>query len=464
MPTDAATLAAARRAYVIAPAGFGKTHLIADAVASAPDKRQLILTHTHAGVNALRRHLAARGLSDRRAHVETISGFALRYAISYPKTCELNTTHPAGVQWRHVQSGAARFLGTRAGRAVIADSYGGLYVDEYQDCTEAQHGLVRALAEVLPTRLLGDPMQGIFAFGDDRLVDLDEFDDDFEQLDDLTVPWRWSQTNPQLGEWLYDARTRLITGRDPDFASGPVSVRSAGNTQQGACTPEQITACKAFAGVDKVVAIRRLPYAAHETARNLRGLFTSMEEMDCQDLLATARALDAARSEATKTLQLLSFAGKCMTKVSTHLSTARKAIEQGRSPIVRGGRATAAVQAVAAAAADATPANLLAALRQMPQLPDVVLYRAELYQEMCSTLHLMQRNEAATFSDAAWMARDRTRRRGRAAAPRVVSRTLLVKGLEFEHAVVLDFAELASAKEKYVALTRPRRTLTVLLR
>src|SRR5579875_3655271 len=105
-------------------------------------------------------------------------------------------------------------------------SSGGMYVDEYQDCTEAQHGLVRALAEVLPTRLLGDPMQGIFAFGDDRLVDLDEFDDDFEQLDDLTVPWRWSQTNPQLGEWLYDARTRLITGRDPDFASGPVSVRS----------------------------------------------------------------------------------------------------------------------------------------------------------------------------------------------------------------------------------------------
>ena len=47
---------------------------------------------------------------------------------------------------------------------------------------------------------------------------------------------------------------------------------------------------------------------------------------------------------------------------------------------------------------------------------------------------------------------------------RVISRTLLVKGLEFDHAIILDFAELNSAKEKYVALTRPRRSLTVLLR
>jgi hypothetical protein len=100
----------------------------------------------------------------------------------------------------------------------------------------------------------------------------------------------------------------------------------------------------------------------------------------------------------------------------------------------------------------------------MPHLPEVVVYRAELYEEMCRTLELVRREPATAFADAAWAVRDRTRRRGRPAAPRVVSRTLLVKGLEFEHALVLDFNELATPKEKYVALTRPRRTLTVLLR
>jgi superfamily I DNA/RNA helicase len=111
--------------------------------------------------------------------------------------------NPAGAQWRQVHSGAARFLETRPGRAVIGDSYGGLYVDEYQDCTEVQHALVRTLADVLPTRLLGDPMQGIFAFASEALVDLGNFDEDFDRLDDLTTPWRWTATNPALGEWLH---------------------------------------------------------------------------------------------------------------------------------------------------------------------------------------------------------------------------------------------------------------------
>ena len=42
--------------YVVAPAGFGKTHLIADAVKLSAG-RQLILTHTHSGVDALKKKL-----------------------------------------------------------------------------------------------------------------------------------------------------------------------------------------------------------------------------------------------------------------------------------------------------------------------------------------------------------------------------------------------------------------------
>jgi hypothetical protein len=179
-------------------------------------------------------------------------------------------------------------------------------------------------------------------------------------------------------------------------------VGSVGHIRHGVCTPGQIAACNAFAGVDEVVAIRRLPPAAHETARNLKGLFTSMEEMDCQDLFTAARALDAAGQASTKALALLEFASKCMTKVGTHLRTAKTAIEQGRIPVTRGGRAAAAIEALTAAASDAIAGNLLAALQQMRRLPDVVLYRAELYEEVCRTLQLVRRNQATTFADAAW--------------------------------------------------------------
>ncbi len=461
--TDPATLASARKAYVIAAAGCGKTHLIAEAVDCAPDHRQLILTHTHAGVDALRRRLAIHGITDRRAHVETISGFALRYAAAYPRTCQVEVAQPAGVEWREVQTGAARFFATRAGRAIISDSYGGLYVDEYQDCTLFQHRLIRELAEVLPTRVLGDPMQAIFDFAGEPLVDLDMFDEEFERLDDLTTPWRWARTHPELGEWLGYARQSLTAAQDPDFRGAPVRLRRTGDVARGACTPEQINACKQYWQQNSVVAIRRLQHAAHRTAANLRGVFTSMEEMDCRDLFIAARELDTKAGPA-RALAVLNFASKCMTKVSTHLGPASKAIAAGKAPTTRGGKTEPAVRALALAADNDTPANLLAALREMSRLPDVVVYRAELNEEMCRTFQQAVHAPGRSYADAAWAVRDRTRRRGRPAQGRVISRTLLVKGLEFDHAIILDFDEFTSAKEKYVALTRPRRSLTVLVR
>ena len=50
---------------------------------------------------------------------------------------------------------------------------------------------------------------------------------------------------------------------------------------------------------------------------------------------------------------------------------------------------------------------------------------------------------------------------GRPVEHRTVSRTLLVKGLEFEHAVVLNGAE-HDVRNLYVAMTRGSKSLTVL--
>lgn len=46
---------AAKKGLLIAPAGHGKTHTIGNCVKMCPDNTvQLILTHTHAGINSLR--------------------------------------------------------------------------------------------------------------------------------------------------------------------------------------------------------------------------------------------------------------------------------------------------------------------------------------------------------------------------------------------------------------------------
>ncbi len=44
---------------------------------------------------------------------------------------------------------------------------------------------------------------------------------------------------------------------------------------------------------------------------------------------------------------------------------------------------------------------------------------------------------------------------------RLIGTTLLVKGLEFDHAIVLE-ADSLSKKELYVALTRAARSLTII--
>ena len=60
--------------------------------------------------------------------------------------------------------------------------------------------MIMALAEVLPTHILGDPMQGIFNFNG-TLVDIDHDLKDIEYQLSLDTPWRWRKegNNNELG-------------------------------------------------------------------------------------------------------------------------------------------------------------------------------------------------------------------------------------------------------------------------
>jgi DNA helicase-2/ATP-dependent DNA helicase PcrA len=80
---------------------------------------------------------------------------------------------PRESEWADVYAAATRVLSTRSGKEILRASYSGVYVDEYQDCVTDQHALVLTLAEVLPTRVLGDPLQGIFGFKGQKIVDWD---------------------------------------------------------------------------------------------------------------------------------------------------------------------------------------------------------------------------------------------------------------------------------------------------
>jgi len=72
------------KSMLIAPAGFGKTHTIAECLKTINIKgKQLILTHTHAGVASIREKIKKEGIPNSSFEVETITSFAQKYVMAF---------------------------------------------------------------------------------------------------------------------------------------------------------------------------------------------------------------------------------------------------------------------------------------------------------------------------------------------------------------------------------------------
>jgi DNA helicase-2/ATP-dependent DNA helicase PcrA len=159
-------LAISSRSSFVAPAGCGKTELIVRSVGQC-DGPQLVLTHTHAGVRSLRARFRKYGISNKQFHVTTIDGFAKRYAVAYPRSAGPISTgllipSTGTVDWDGLRKEATNLFELKFIRNTLLETYSGIFVDEYQDCTASQHRLILNLANVFPCRVLGDPLQGIF--------------------------------------------------------------------------------------------------------------------------------------------------------------------------------------------------------------------------------------------------------------------------------------------------------------
>jgi hypothetical protein len=456
MPPDAASdLAHARRSYLVAAAGCGKTETVAWAAGFHADGRQLVLTHTHAGVKALKDRLRRIGATRGRVHVDTIAGFALRYAASFPSLSRLSTVEPTTPEhWNSVYEAAYRVFDGSVGRRVLEASYAGMFVDEYQDCIRPQHDLVFAMAQTMPCRVVLDPLQAIFGFAGPLVSAPHDLAPTFERLADLTTPWRWRECNPELGDWLLEVRGRLERGEAIELEGAPV-------TRAQASHAGRIAACRRLVGeTGSAVAIGQWPRDCHSIASRLRGLFTSMEPMECPDLLDWAERLEEA-SGPTRALLLIEFAATCMTRVGTVLDPIAGAFRAGRSPRSRGApEVQRAVARLSDVASEAALGPILPAMEAIEGIPERVLYRRELWREMRRSVWALGGDRHPSLRGAAWYVRDRGRHGGRRVDHRTVSRTLLVKGLEFDHAVVLD-ADVHDAHNLYVALTRGSQSLTV---
>lgn len=461
-----------RRSFVVAAAGCGKTELLACLVADQRSGRQLVLTHTHAGVAAIKKRLVDLRVPHDKFQLDTIAGWCLRYGAAYPSISGYRPGAEADPDWAATYPGAEKVCRTALGKKVIRESYSGVLVDEYQDCSLKQHALVSALAECIPCRGVGDRLQTIFGFRDDPVVPWATINSDFEVVDDaLTEPWRWRREgrNAALGDWLVAARQQLeMTGRLVIAEDAPITW-----VQHDAATspPEAwAAACRSVAAPasETVVAILQWPAECMDLAKRLGGRWPIVERFDDPDLLQLGVKLVDADGP-TVVGALVEFVSERMTAMGTALKTAVDAIKAGRG-VSRITKNRDHADRLSALANSPTPANALAWLEGiLAHKNDWWLYRRECVFQLREALRHCTGITFAELPDMVAAARTRARHRGRLAHRRTIGTPLLVKGLEFDHAVLLwepnprpgRAARHFSTQGLYVALTRASKSLTI---
>lgn len=463
MPSNVVDLLTIRRGSVTAPAGCGKTNLIADALKRHSDPKPiLVLTHTNAGVAALRMRLNREGIPSGSYRLATIDGWAMRLISLFPaksghNASILELSNPA-TDYPNIRNAACTLLASGHITDILKASYSRLFVDEYQDCSKRQHALVTWAAQYLPTTVLGDPLQAIFGFGADGLADWNaDVLPYFPLAGELNTPWRWINAQSQpLGQWLLAVRNRLLQGQPVNLHQAPIGVdwvHLDGTDDHSRCL--QAARVKPPGNMGSVLVLGKStdPSSQRRIASQTPGAVT-VEAVDLKDLVAFGASFNPTDGNALTVL--LAFAQSVMRNVGA-------AQMQQRVTSLRNGTAQnpatdaeTAVLAFLAAPSFSSAANVLAVINQQS---GVSVHRPAVLRSCLRALQSCE-SDGGSLLDATLRMREQNRLVGRPLPKRAVGSTLLLKGLEAEVAVILNASDL-NARHLYVAMTRGSKALTI---
>lgn len=457
----------ADKSMIIAPAGFGKTHTIAEAIAAYNGKKKvLVLTHTHAGIASLKEKFGQFSLPASKYHLDTICSFALDLTKTFHvNKSEIPSERDTSAMFGFALVHAALILRAKPIRKSLSVQYDHLIVDEYQDCTLPQHRMIMELANVLKTHLLGDPLQGIFGFND-PIVDfndasLSQFHDNCQSLD---VPWRWNNTgNEALGQDLLQIREKLIRNEDislNDYHSIKVLIAPDTDYTQ----PRSQYKNKVFEALRDNSVLLVHPRSESPAPRvkfvqqfsQLRMIESiddkvfydycdSFDKQYGQDLVSVVVEMMKKLAKASAIDLWFNDRGCLKNKSKAEDKIVRNTIEAAVEPLIE----------------KKSYDGIVKLIESIQALPDVKVYRKEIIRDVCKALKDADKL-GLTALDAIERNRNIVRRSGRKISGKGIGTTLLTKGLEFDTVVVLNAHQFNSPKHLYVALTRCCKKLVVI--
>ena len=452
------------KSMLIAPAGHGKTHSIVECL-NHTEGRQLILTHTHAGVASIKEKIEKAKLSSNKFHIETITGYAQKYMQAYYTGIDIPDREDPEAYYSFLLEKAKKIIKSPLIECILKSSYSGLFVDEYQDCTLQQHELISIISEILPTRIFGDPLQGIFNFNGNPMVNLNddghmgEFHGNKYQLEE---PWRWKGINEPLGKGLKEIRVEIEAKNSFDLRRYPAIEFIHIADENDLYNPQQ----KYYRDVNKILSAKNLLIIHPESSsinprKKIVSIYktpiTLVEAIDDKAFYSLAKLFD---NIDTQTIEKIIYK-VCLelfnkTEVNLWLS------EKGAKNRTKESKETASeLTKTYAKIKEGQPyLNCSELLKKINKLKSIRCYRKELLSSLCAALEEASAT-GKTVNESMIDRRNHIRQIGRKIYGRCIGTTLLTKGLEFETVVILNAHKFTCPKNLYVALTRASKRLIV---
>ncbi len=454
---DVRSFATARDNVLIAPAGFGKTHSISECL-KYTHGRQLILTHTQAGVASIKDKLQKCYISKDKYSVETISSFAKRYVVSFDNSTSIPNETDDNFYPYFIEQ-ATNLLSSILVQDIIKLSYSGLFVDEYQDCTIKQHNLILILAGILPTHVLGDPLQGIFGFAGD-LVDLNDSPQmgRFNTVHYLKVPHRWIiGGNKQLGTDLLQIREKLQLNLEIELKHFPsIEFRQGGYLDHYNFIMETLKNCDSVLVIDPnsmrlsnrekfVVTFKYIPLL--------------IEAFDGKDFYSSAIHFDNKNNLPASEVLHKFIEGKFSNldnwydKTNRRFRKKRNPVEEKELFVIK--------QLMSRLELSYSLMDLKEVIFRIRNLKGVNCARRDLLSSLSRSMEDAHYSRISVL-EAMRNNRNGIRRLGRKMYGKCVGTTLLTKGLEFETVIILDADKFNDPKNFYVAISRCIKRLIIL--
>ena len=439
--------------FVIAPAGCGKTETIIKIIEKYCDsKKILVLTHTNAGVENIEKRIKKEKELSSKCNIYTIASFCSKYVKSFK-----NISREDGQElFEKIYLEMSSLLDNVHIKHVLKSTYSLMLVDEYQDCSLIQHEIIKKISKFLSYKLFGDPLQNIYNFNDKGVNIKEILNVDFPFLGYMTYPWRWEKKDINLGKWIMESRKKIMQNNFDIFSSLPESVEYL---EYSDYTDLKKAAFNLLKYKGRNVILFNIEKQAQSFCKGLGGRFYFQEEAECKILKKIVNYIDS-NDKKNIIKEFIFLCSVSFTNFSTLYSNILKKIQKKDFNFSKIHNNREEANLFFELNKGFQFLTIVSLMNKIEENPDIKIYRKELWEVLKILFKRLSDEDNRLAKDVLFDIRNSKILNEKFKYKNLVSRILLVKGLEFEN-VLLVIPDSISKELLYVAISRPTQHLII---